>query len=239
MTIELQQTGGKSYFTFTLGSSNPILDNTDNVKKQANSPKTEYDGIYYSPIHKDNSSFQAKKRERPSKTTKVYLGYGMVLPLIKTASGELSKDFSNEVTFGIVKTVGIYGKLKFSSENSDVKVDYTIEKLPYNLYYESTSTEKLFSRLGAVGGIMLNLRPITFYFGAGWGYSNYYKNVNLYNYYDDSFVKSINLGDQNSIEGIEGDVGFILNIGKFGISASVGSIEFKNYEVSAGIGFLF
>ena len=182
------------------------------------------------------SARKARQRES-NKPTRIYLGYELSVPMIK--DWDVSNNFSHGVMLGVVKTVGVYCKVKFYSPDKDFRVDYTVNTIPSYLYYKTRSFQESYRRMGASGGLMLKFRPITFYAGAGGGYYWRYMDADLYDYAYDKVVDSIVLGDKNSIEGIQGDAGIIINIGRFGFSSGITTIEMKYYEVSAGIGFSF
>ena len=203
-------------------------------------PKTPEDPIPYlptTPIVRSSAINPTiwSPTPTPKKPTNFYFSGGLASPLItKLDNKEL--DYSYEFMLGLVKVIGVYAK--FTSNFSEVKADYTIANLPNNYYYESTA-ERSFSRMGTVGGLMVKAKPIVFYAGAGWGYYNSLTKADLYNYSDDEFVKSINIGNKNSIEGIETNAGIILKLRGIGLSAGVSSIEFKYYEINLGIGLFF
>lgn len=172
---------------------------------------------------------------KPKKRTYIVLGGGVVSPMI-TKPDYNNPDLAYEFRLGFVKTIGVYAR--YTSNLSEDKVDYSIANLPNNYYYVLTSG-KSFSRMGTVGGLMVKVKPIVFYAGVGWGYYNSLVKADLYDYSNDGFVKSINIGDNNSIEGIETNAGIILKFGGFGLSAGVSSIEFKYYEANLGIALFF
>jgi hypothetical protein len=136
--------------------------------------------------------------------------------------------------------MGIYFKYTTNLSKSS-NTDYTINTLPSKYYYNSVSPSPVYytNRFGAVGGLMLNLKPIMLYAGAGYGYYNHYIEADMYNYFDGVFVKTINLGDKNSYAGLETEAGMIIYAGFIGVSVGVSSIEFKYKELTCGITLVF
>jgi len=202
---------------------------------------------YIFPSHEDNrvinfslsteKQIRSEKRPKTEKTTIRYIGINAAMPLINKA--ENNNVYAYESFFGIVKTVGVYAKI--ISNGSDGQMDYTVNTLPKSYYYQgnTSSTNSVFTRMGAVGGLLFNANPILFYLGGGWGYYYNTYTVSLYNYSDDSFMKTITLGDKYSIEGIESNAGIILKTGRIGFTLGVSSIGFKYYEGNCGIGLFF
>lgn len=186
------------------------------------------------------------------KRTRFLMGFGTSFPLINkpdnsvysssstSSTSPLQDSLMYEFRIGFVKTTGIYFKLTTNMSKSS-NVDYTINTLPSDNYYNSVESKPVFytNRFGVVGGLMLNLKPIMLYAGAGYGYYNHYIQADMYKYSDGTLVKTINLGDKNSYAGLETDAGMIIYAGFIGVSVGVSSIEFKHYELTAGITLVF
>lgn len=175
--------------------------------------------------------------ESIDKQRSLYFSGGLTLPLIRKVEGS-KPDLAYRILIGmtILKSLGYYAQ--FTSNFSTQKSDYTVTNLPDNYYY-NLSSQKYFSRLGAVAGLIYNITPVFFYAGVGWGYSNHMIKADLYNYSDNQLLKSINLGDKNSYQGIETNAGIILKFHRIGLSAGISSIRFKYYEISLGTGYFF
>jgi len=180
------------------------------------------------------------------KRTRLYLGGGLSFPMIQKANTTTTTttpadSLAFSFTIGIVKTIGIYAK--YTSNFSKQKVDYTINTLPSTYYYNTVGTTNVTytNRFAAVGGLMLNFKPIMLYAGAGYGYYNHFTKVRLYKYADDSLVKTttFNLGDKNSYSGLETDAGLIIYKGFGAFSFGVSSIKFKYFELTCGVGLVF
>lgn len=208
---------------------------------------------YKGSISCDSKGLSANLTLDKGKRTHLYLEGGISFPLIDKSnstninttpvSGTSSVTDSLIYTFriGIVKTTG--GYVKLTTNMSFKNFDYKKGNLPKEYYYVATSSTPVMytSRFGVVGGFMLNVKPVMFFAGAGYGYYNHYTTVNLYKYADDKLVdnKSYVLGDNNSIYGLELDGGFVLYKGFGAISVSFSSIQFKYNELTLGLGLVF
>jgi hypothetical protein len=156
------------------------------------------------------NSFENGKSPKAEIPTIKFFQVGLSYPLISNTNGSLiANDLGYTLRVGIVKTIGAYARI--STNLSNTNIDYTINNLP-NIYYAKSTKTSSYNRFGTVGGLMLNLKPITLFAGAGWGYMNHYTKADLYNYSDESLVNTINLGDKNSYKGIETDAGLLLNL---------------------------
>jgi hypothetical protein len=208
---------------------------------------------YKESISCNSKSLSVNLAPDKGKRTRLFLGANVSFPLISSSSSSSTSSYSSSssssstvkdsliysFTIGIVKTIGIYAK--YTTNFSKSKEDYNINDFPSNNYYTLTSSAPVYytSRQAFIGGLMLNLKPVIFYAGAGYGYYNYYTKANMYKYSDDSFVKTINLGNKNSYSGLETDAGLIIFKGVGAFSVGVSSFGFKYYEVTGGIGFVF
>ncbi len=176
---------------------------------------------------------------KPKKTGHLYIEVGAAIPLISTQSEFLS-NMAYQVRVAYMKTLGVYAK--YETSGSPQSIDYTTANIPSNYYYATSGTivEK-YSRVGYVVGAMLHVSPVTLYVGAGIGYYNHYISASLYKYSDNSLYKQIYLGDTNSIlgTGMESEAGLIFGGKTFTFSVGVSNIEFKYYEISAGLGIMF
>lgn len=210
---------------------------------------------YKASILCDTKDFTANLKPDKGKLTRLYLEAGLAFPLIEKNSSTLTTNtpYSGTGTatvtdsliysfrIGIVKTTGIYVKL--TTNMSFTNVDYTKESLPAEDYYVTTSSTPVFytSRFGVVGGLMLNVKPIMLFAGAGYGYYNHYTTVSLYKYSDNSLVgnRKYTLGNGNSISGLEVNGGLILYKGFGALSVDFSSIGFKYNEITFGLGIVF
>ena len=168
------------------------------------------------------------------------VGAGITYPLSTNAAGSITlNNVGCNFRIGILKTVGVYTKV--TSNFSTTALDYTIDNLPSTYYCQSSTAvaSSAYNRFGAVGGLLVNLDPIVLFAGAGWGNYKHYTTTNLYNYSDNSLVKSIHLGDKKSFTGIETNAGMMLNVNKFGITIEASSIQFKYMELSMGLAYTF
>jgi len=199
---------------------------------------------YKETIYCDGKGLSANLKPNGNRT-RFFLEAGLTYPLMQkpTTSSSSTTTVSDSLTYsftiGIVKTVGIYAK--FTSNFSKQKVEYTVNTLPSNYYYETTSAKPVYytNRRGMVAGLMLNLKPVVFYAGAGYGYYNHFAKVDLYEYSSGNYLKNINLGDKNSCSGLETNGGLILCAGPITFSFGVSSIQFKYTELTGSIGLIF
>lgn len=176
------------------------------------------------------------------KTTLFYIAPGITYPLVQKTTGSiLGNGIGYELKAGVLitKSLGVYAK--FASNFSTTTPEYTIDNIPTENYYDIDNTTSVtsYSRMGIVGGAMLNLKPIILYAGAGWGQYKHFVKANLYNYSDNSFVKSFTLSDKGSYSGLETNAGIIVYKKPFSISIGVSSIQFKYNELSLSFGLLF
>lgn len=175
---------------------------------------------------------------KPRIPTIYFVGGGASLPFIQTIDGKfLYSGLAYSIRVGLTKKNGIYAKLTTNLSNQTI--EYTVDNLP-NTFYGKPTTESSFKRLGIVGGVMLNMKPIKFYGGLGWGFFNHYVKTDLYNYNKETFFQTNNIGDKNSFKGIETDAGITLG-GTKGLSFSIGlsTIQLKYAELSVGFGYSF
>ena len=208
---------------------------------------------YKGSISCDSKGLSANLTLDKGKRTHLYLEGGISFPLIDRSSSTTSDYTTSDGTttladsliysfrLGIVKTVGMY--VKFTTNMSFTSSDYTKNDLPADYYYVATSGTPVFytSRMGAVGGLMLNFKPVMLFAGAGYGYYNHFTTVNLYKYSDNSLVgnRKYTLGDGNSVSGPEVDAGLVLYKGFGAISVSFSSIAFKYNELTFSVGLVF
>ena len=191
-------------------------------------------------VNQDGSTaLNISNKYKNQNSTKLYIGVGVLKPLIFKADGRTlsNMDVGYSFTLGFVKTLGLYAKV--NTNLSFVTGDYTPATLP-TTYYGVTDaySNSTFNRFGVVGGLMLKINPIILYVGAGEGHYYHFVKTSLYNYLDDSFVNTVNLTTM-SFGGLETDAGLIINFNKVGISFGVSSFSFKYYEVNAGLGIRF
>lgn len=239
---------GKYTLTLSLPNYTPITKEITIVNNDTTQVKEVLSKINYRilPTQENRTAanesiFKSLKTTSP-KVVKVpkrtYLEGGISYPLLQTATGKLaSSDFCYHLKIGSFKTIGVYAEV--ISNLSSTTIDYTVDNLPI-AYYGEPTTISSFNRFGAVGGFMLNVKPIMLYAGVGWGYYKQYVATDLYQYLDDNYVKSINLGNKNSFEGLETNAGFMIHGGKgLSLSFGVSSIEFKYYELALGLGLSY
>lgn len=235
---------GKYTLTLSLPNYTPITkeitivnNDTTQVKEVLSKivPKEEIRTTSNESIFKSLKTTSPKAVKVPKRT---YLEGGISYPLLQTAAGKLAdSDFCYHLKIGSFKTIGVYAEV--ISNLSSTTIDYTVDNLPI-AYYGEPTTISSFNRFGAVGGFMLNVKPIMLYAGVGWGYYKQYVATDLYQYLDDNYVKSINLGNKNSFEGLETNAGFMIHGGKgLSLSFGVSSIEFKYYELALGLGLSY
>ena len=176
-------------------------------------------------------------RLQPKSTGHLFIEGGLAVPLISTQSDFFSNMFY-QVRVAYMKTLGVY--VKYETCDSPQEIDYTTNNIPSTYYYTASGTvEEKYSRAGYLVGLMLHVSPVTLYVGAGFGYYNHYITADLYRYSDNSYQKQIYLGDPNSISGMESEAGLIFGGKTITFSVGVSNIEFKYYEISAGLGIMF
>jgi hypothetical protein len=171
---------------------------------------------------------------KPTDNSKLLFSVGALIPLLLNADWSLvDKELGGCFRIGYAKTVGPY--VKISTNFSSTIADYTTQNLP-NTYYinPAETTTSSYNRFGIAGGLMYNIKPVTLFAGGGWGKYNHFVTTNLYNYLDDSLVKSIQL-NTISKNGFETDAGIIFNINKVGLSIGVSSIAFSYMELNIGL----
>ena len=176
------------------------------------------------------------------RTTSFYIAPGITYPLVQKTTGSIwGNGIGYELKAGVLitKSFGVYAK--YASNFSTTTPEYTIDNIPSDNYYDIDNTTSVtsYSRMGIVGGAMLNLKPIILYAGGGWGQYKHFVKANLYNYSDNSFIKSFTLSDKGSYSGLETNAGIIVYKKPFSISIGVSSIQFKYNELSLGLGLLF
>ncbi|MEI6753332.1 MAG: PEGA domain-containing protein [Paludibacter sp.] len=185
-----------------------------------------------------NLKIDSVQPPKPRIPTIFYVGGGVTYPFIQTADGKLSNSSLGYcIRLGMAKKNGIYAKL--TTNLSNVTPEYTVDNLP-NTYYGKPTTESSYNRFGAVGGVTLNLKPVMLYCGLGWGYFNHFVKTDIFTYANETKLKTSNIGDKNSFQGLETDTGITLGTGK-GLSVSLGlsTIQLKYMEFSVGIGYSF
>jgi len=175
------------------------------------------------------------------KTSFVYIASGISYPIIGSSSGGImanSIGYEFKVGVSTSNPWGVYAKL--ASNFSNTTPEYSISTIPASNYYEMDNSvkESSYSRMGAVAGAMLNLKPVMIYAGAGWGQYKHYVRANLYNYSDDSLVKSFILSDKSVFTGIETNLGVILYKRPFSISIGISNIQFRYTELALNVGLI-
>ncbi|MCX6309151.1 MAG: PEGA domain-containing protein [Bacteroidia bacterium] len=239
---------GNYSLTLSLPNYEPITkeitivnNDTTKVKEVLTKNKEAIKPTEQSPTSANESIFKSLKITSPKASklpNHLYLEAGTSYPLLQTANGKLAvSDLCYHLRVGSFKKVGLYAAMKSNLSSSTINL--TAASFPIE-YYGVPTTTTSFNRFGAVGGLMLNAKPIMLYAGAGWGYYKQHVKTLLYKYLDDSFVKEINLGNKNSFEGLETEAGIVIHGGKgLALSLGVSSIEFKYFECALGLGFSF
>ena len=182
------------------------------------------------------TSINTYGKYKKTKPTKLYLGIGVLKPMVFKADGTTlaNNDVGYNLMIGLVKTIGVYSKI--STNFSTTFGDYKTTDLPNTFYINSIAeSSPTFTRLGVVGGLMIDLKPTIMYFGAGKGFYYHLNKADLYNYWDNSYNRTINL-TTISESGFETDAGLIMKFNKLGLSLGVSSINFRYLEFNFGLG---
>ena len=154
-----------------------------------------------------------------------------VRTLVMPAFSYNKSQYSYSLMLGFCKRNGVYIK---------AKTDFTFGLIPTGVCDENgvedgikgwyTGASKK-SRLAFTGGYMRQLAdPLYLYVGGGWGYRTL-----AWERFDESYVQV----DPYSYNGYEAELGAILRLGAFAISAGVQTNQFKYYEANVGIGVMF
>lgn len=149
--------------------------------------------------------------------------------LIMPVAG-IGTSISYGAMIGIVKKWGFYAKAKYNFK--DLTTEGQCDDLGMvgeNQAWFTGNTES--SRLAVTGGLMFRL-ALPFYIYAGGGYG--YKKLG-WESTDGSWLENL---DQ-SFTGAEAEIGCILRLKNFALSAGCQSNSFKYFEATVGIGFMF
>lgn len=154
--------------------------------------------------------------------------------LIMADMGYQSSQFSYGGMIGFVRDNGAYIRFRsdFGSVSTDLECDDTGQLTSGGEgkpYYKTGVEHK--SRMSVTAGYLRRLwKPLYLYIGAGYG-----NRTLAWETVDGELVKNID----HSATGVAGEVGAILSIGKFAISAGYHTINFKCHELGAGVGIIF
>lgn len=182
---------------------------------------------------KPNNIATVKPKSR--KRTNLILTGSAIKPLVLQSD---AKTFSNNeigysVSLGVVKTLGIYARYS-SSLNQPTGISSISNKQNTMYSKPNISHPTTFNRMGLVGGLMLQLKPVIFYLGAGKGHYYHYKITDLYYYNSDAFAETVNIRTF-AFNGLETDAGMMINFNKFGLAFGFSAIDFKYSEVNVGV----
>lgn len=154
--------------------------------------------------------------------------------LVMADMGYQSSQLSYGGMIGFVRENGAYVRFRsdFGSVSADLECDDTGTltaggegKPYYNVGVEHKS------RMSVVAGYLRHLwKPLYCYVGAGYG-----QRALAWETVDGELVKNID----HSASGVAGEVGLLLNVGKFAVSAGYHTVNFKNHELGASIGIMF
>lgn len=139
-------------------------------------------------------------------------------------------DFSYGLMAGVLRTAGIY--VRFDSNFRFPTADYSCTsdgQAPYGQIW--TSGRSVRSRLSATGGALWHPAPwLTLYAGAGYGWRSLC--------WEDVSGKWAQVSDV-SHRGLAADLGVVVNIDHFALSAGVSTLAFRRFDCSVGLGVFF
>ena len=221
-------------YTITISSGSKTLHK--NIVVTENGPnhfKFDLRTSSSSSSSKPNNIATVKPKSR--KRTNLILTGSAIKPLVLQSD---AKTFSNNeigysVSLGVVKTLGVYARYS-SSLNQPTGIS-SISNIQNTMYSKpNISHPTTFNRMGLVGGLMLQLKPVIFYVGAGKGHYYHYKITDLYYYNSDAFAETVNIRTF-AFNGLETDAGMMINFNKFGLTFGFSAIDFKYSEVNVGV----
>lgn len=154
--------------------------------------------------------------------------------LIMADMGYQSSQISYGGMIGFVRENGAY--IRFRSDFGSVSADLECDETGFltsggegKPYYKPGVKHK--SRMSVVAGYLRHVwKPLYLYIGAGYGNRTFARET-----VDGELVKDID----RSTTGVVGELGAILTIGKFAVSAGYHTINFKHHELGAGVGIIF
>ncbi len=139
---------------------------------------------------------------------------------------------NNQVAYGLmagwVKRAGVYVRAKSNFKFANV------EDLENPNYYNLTG--KTLKKRWAVtaGYVQRVIDPLFFYVGAGYGVRQYGFETK-----DGRYIMDKLPGSESTNSGAEVELGAILRLGKFALSAGVQTNSFNYYEANIGVGVMF
>ena len=139
-------------------------------------------------------------------------------------------DFSYGLMAGVLRTAGFY--VRFDSNFRFPTADYSCTsdgQAPYGQIW--TSGRSVRSRLSATGGGLWHPAPwLTLYAGAGYGWRSFF--------WEDLSGRWAVVSDV-SHKGLAADLGVVVNIDRFALSAGVSTLAFRRFDCSVGLGVFF
>lgn len=157
----------------------------------------------------------------------------MVMPVVG-----ISSSLSYGLMVGVVKKWGWYLKAKYDFKNQETNAECTssgtdLQGTPMWFTGETAS-----SRLAITTGAMYRLAtPLYLYLGAGYGYKKLAWEMaeGETGTHSDKWAEN----KDETATGVEADLGLVLRLKNFAITAGVQSNSFKYFEATVGVGIMF
>ncbi|MEI6753329.1 MAG: PEGA domain-containing protein [Paludibacter sp.] len=238
-TISIPQSGGDTNFELIIKAPEVTMEETPETKKETIPENKQPTANNLKSLSPDTAPYlmNASKPGKPKKPTNGFLIAEIAYPLIKGSDGSIAgNSLCYNFKFGVARNVGFYAGV--TTCFNEATIDYTGNNLP-STYYSKSISKSSYNRLGVVGGLVFNTKPLALFAGAGFGYYNHYVTTELYNYSNDSYAKTINYGDRNSYTGIETEIGLVFKSRPMAFSLGITSIDFKYGECKLGLGIVF
>lgn len=168
--------------------------------------------------------------------------YKMVLKLIQSEANKIrtlvmpvmgiGSTSSYGIMIGVVKKAGFYAKVKsnFKSQTTELECD-NMGMVPGKDASAWFTGETKSSRLAVTGGLLVRVAlPFYLYGGAGYGYKKL-----AWETVDGKWAEN----QDETYKSVETELGCILRMKNFALSAGVQSNKFKYFEATVGIGIMF
>lgn len=139
---------------------------------------------------------------------------------------------------GVVKKAGGYAKVKANFKNQATDYECTDQGTNPDGTPMWFTDKTNVSRLAVTGGMLFRVAlPFYLYAGAGYGYSKVA--WQLAPEHDEATTEQWAENTDKSSSGVEAELGCILRLKNFALSAGVQSNSFKYFEATVGIGIMF
>ncbi len=187
----------------------------------------------------------AKKDKTASKGQFIIVpGVSQSLMLDKETLRLADKTPNYQLMLGYAKLMGGYLRLNtnFSSFEPDYVWDNANNGFPQDDYYlmpSDSDSKDRHNRFGFTGGMLVNIKPIVFYVGAGYGNYQHLKVHDMYSYSTYDKYKTIYLQDYATQRTYEIEGGLMLYYRSVGFQLGITTIGFEYIELSAGLSFHF